>query len=138
MTTDYETSQAFDDAFSAANTRVDSLLGNIADKLGQHVSARAVFGDPVERDGITVIPVAKVRMGFGAGSGSGVGHNESEAGEGGGGGGGLTASPLGYIEISAAGAEFRPIRALSDVWPVVLAAGVSAFFILRGLRALVR
>ena len=30
-----------------------------------------MFGDPVERRGITVIPVAKARFGFGGGGGAG-------------------------------------------------------------------
>jgi uncharacterized spore protein YtfJ len=137
MTTDYESSTAFDEAFAAATSRVDRILGLVTERLGQHASAQAVFGEPVERDGITIIPVAKVRMGFGAGGGSGSGRDE-DSGEGGGGGGGTSATPLGYIEISAAGAEFRPIHSWADNWPAILAAGAAVFLVLRGLRALVR
>jgi uncharacterized spore protein YtfJ len=137
MTTDFESSTAFDEAFAAANSRVDRILGVVAERLGAHASAQAVFGDPIEREGITVIPVAKVRMGFGAGGGSGSGKDE-DSGEGGGGGGGTTATPLGYIEISAAGAEFRPIHSWADSWPAILAAGAAVFLALRGLRALFR
>jgi uncharacterized spore protein YtfJ len=137
MTTEYDTSSAFDDAFAAATSRIDNLVTRIADRLGQHASAKAVFGDPIERDGITVIPVAKIRMGFGGGGGSGTGKHE-DSGEGGGGGGGLTASPLGYIELSAAGAEFRKIQATAELWPVVLAGGAAVFLVFRGLRALFR
>ena len=137
MTTDYESSTAFDDAYAAANSRVDRILGVVAERLGQHASATAVFGEPVERDGVTIIPVAKVRIGFGAGGGSGSGKDD-DSGEGGGGGGGTTATPLGFIEISAAGAEFQPIHHTADLWPVVLAGGVAGFLVLRGLRALFR
>jgi uncharacterized spore protein YtfJ len=137
MTTDYESSTAFDDAFAAATSRVDRILSTVAERLGNHASAKAVFGEPVERDGITIIPVAKVRMGFGAGGGSGSGHDH-DSGEGGGGGGGTMATPLGYIEISAAGAEFRPIHHPADMWPTVLAVGAAAFLALQGLRALFR
>jgi uncharacterized spore protein YtfJ len=137
MTTEYETSSAFDDAFMAARSTVDNLVTRIAERLGQHASAKAVFGDPVERDGITVIPVAKIRMGFGGGGGSGTGKHE-DSGEGGGGGGGLTATPLGYIELSAAGAEFRKIQSLAELAPFMLATGAAAFLFLRGLRALFR
>jgi transposase InsO family protein len=39
----------------------DSFIGTMAEKLGAVARAATVFGEPVERDGITVIPVAKAR-----------------------------------------------------------------------------
>ena len=41
----------------------------MAEKLGAVAKAATVFGEPVERDGVTVIPVAKARWGFGGGAG---------------------------------------------------------------------
>lgn len=91
-------------------------LTKLAEAIGGHVSARALFGDPVERDGVTVIPVARVRYGFGAGSGAGGkrrrGHEDEGAGEdqyGSGGGGGVQASPIGYIELRDGQARFARI-----------------------------
>ena len=40
-------------------------LTRLAESLGANAAASAVFGTPVERDGVTVIPVARVRWGFG-------------------------------------------------------------------------
>ena len=37
---------------------VDTLIERIAEKLGVTVKASTIFGEPVERDGLTVIPVA--------------------------------------------------------------------------------
>ena len=45
------------------------LVERLADKLGSSAHSTAVFGEPVERDGVTVIPVAKARWGFGGGGG---------------------------------------------------------------------
>ena len=39
----------------------DDFLTTIAEKLGAAAKASLVFGEPVERDGVTVIPVAKSR-----------------------------------------------------------------------------
>jgi sporulation protein YtfJ len=72
----------------------------LAERLGQTASASAVFGAPVERADITVIPVARARYGFGAGTGD----------DGTGGGGGVSVTPVGWIEMSAAGSRFKPLR----------------------------
>lgn len=82
----------------------DDFISQLAERVGASFRASAVFGKPVERGGVTVIPVARVRWGFGGGSG---GEGE-QLGTGGGGGG--TVSPIGYIEVRKTGAEFKPIR----------------------------
>jgi uncharacterized spore protein YtfJ len=88
------------------------FVERLADRIGASVQASAVFGQPVERGGITVIPVAKTTWGFGGGSGGEAGK------EGAGGGGGGFVSPLGYIEVRESGAKFKRIR---DPLPIALA-----------------
>jgi uncharacterized spore protein YtfJ len=82
----------------------EGFLADLADRVGATADARAVFGDPVERDGVTVIPVARASWGFGGGGG---GDGE---GEGHGGGGGASAQPHGFIELTEGHATYRPIR----------------------------
>jgi uncharacterized spore protein YtfJ len=142
---DDETAAAIAEAESTATRGLDRLLNAIGERIGGRASAKAVFGEPVERDGVTVIPVAKVRYGFGGGGGSGMSgksledmDESPEMGEGGGGGGGMMASPVGYIEITKNGARFEPIRDPASVWPLIVAAGVAGWLSLRGLRALFR
>lgn len=95
---------AEDQAQHAAENDLGSrLLERLATQVGAKAGAKAVFGDAVERDGITVIPVARVRWGVGAGGG------EGPEGSGSGGGGGVVADPIGYIEVTSAGATFRSI-----------------------------
>ena len=80
------------------------FIARLAERVGATARASAVFGDPVERGSVTVIPVAKATWGAGGGSGE-------KAGEFGlGGGGGTSVAPMGYIEVRDGGAEFRPIR----------------------------
>jgi uncharacterized spore protein YtfJ len=115
------------------------LIERIADRLGGVATAAAVYGTPVEREGLTVIPVARVRWGFGGGSGTGEGAEGKGGGEGG--GGGVSASPAGYIEISSAGAEFKPIHGhahLIVVPLIIIAAGITARMVLHGLRRIIR
>jgi len=135
MTSELDT--AFDEAESAAGGAFTAIVNQLADRVGLRANARAVFGDPVERDGVTVIPVAKVRYGFGGGGGVNA-EPEGEANQGGGGGGGVSASPVGYIEIHDGRAEFVRIPDLTSNWPMVLAGGIAAWLGLRGLRALFR
>ncbi len=66
------------------------------------LTVRRVFGEPIERDGVTVIPAAKVRGGGGGGSGSG------PNGEGGGGGFGMSATPAGAYVIRNGTVRWEP------------------------------
>jgi uncharacterized spore protein YtfJ len=84
-------------------------------------NVRNVFGEPVTRDDVTIIPVASIVVGFGAGAGAGSGrkpHDDAERGGGMGLGGGLIMQPLGVWEITKSGARFRraePVGLLSSL-----------------------
>lgn len=102
------------------------LLERLVSMVGGHARVQAVFGDPVERDGITVIPVARIRWGVGGSGGA------APEGSGSGGGGGVAADPIGYIEIASAGASFRPIsRSFGPA--AFLAAAIAVAIVLRSL-----
>jgi uncharacterized spore protein YtfJ len=107
-------------------------LERIAEKLGVTAKASTVYSEPIERDGTTVIPVAKVRFGVGGGGGVKAGQRGS------GGGGGMKVTPLGYIEIKQGEAEYKPIREPSSYVPVILAGGVAGCLVLRALRKIIR
>lgn len=89
----------------APSRRADQLLASVADRLGAHYSASSVFGAPVERDGVTVIPVAAVRFGFGGGTGS----DPAKGGEGEGAGAGGAMTAAGYIELKDGRSRFVPV-----------------------------
>ena len=99
------------------------FIGSIAEKLGAVARAATIFGDPVERDGVTVIPVAKARWGFGGGAG----RRKDE--DGAGGGGGAQVIPVGFIELKNGEAVFRPIRTVS--LPLMIAGGFATLFLVR-------
>ncbi len=108
----------------------DTLVERLAERLGVNTNAKTIFGDPIERDGVTVIPVARVRYGFGGGGGG----RRNEGGSGG--GGGAQVEPLGYIEMKNGTSEFRPIRSARAVTPIIVAGAFTALIVLRGLSRL--
>ncbi len=106
------------------------LLKELAERVGATARASAVFGEPVERGGITVIPVARARWGFGGGGGT----HEGEGGSGG--GGGSILDPVGFIELRDGEATFRRLR--DPLKPAALIAAIAAAVLLvwrRGGRA---
>ncbi|HEV8698041.1 MAG TPA: spore germination protein GerW family protein [Candidatus Limnocylindrales bacterium] len=107
------------------------LLEHLVSRVGGQARVQAVFGDPVERNGVTVIPVARVRWGVGGGGGA------APEGSGSGGGGGAAADPIGYIEITSTGASFRPI-ARSFSAATAIGAAIAAAILLRALARLRR
>ncbi len=127
-----------DSATKAAETAVRGSAGamvtGLIERIGGMARADAVFGAPVEREGITVVPVASVR--WGGGGGGGTGNEAGKQGEGGGGGGGVSAKPVGYIEMRNGEAHFVRIRDFGAFVPLILASGVCAMIVLRSLRAL--
>jgi uncharacterized spore protein YtfJ len=107
----------------------EELLQRIGQTVGDKVKISTVFGEPVEREGITVIPVAKTRFGFGGGGGGGT--RDGDEGSGGGGGGGALVSPVGYIEVRAGTASFKRITSPFDVLAWVAAASLAALALKR-------
>jgi uncharacterized spore protein YtfJ len=111
---------------------VNELLDRIGDTVGRKADASTVFGEPVQREGITVIPVAKARFGFGGGGGSGTREGDTGSeGSGGGGGGGVAVGPIGYIEVRDGGAEFKRIRTPTDLLALVAAGSLVALTVRR-------
>jgi uncharacterized spore protein YtfJ len=118
---------AEDEARQAAEDDHGSrILERLVSRVGGQARVQAVFGDAVERGGVTVIPVARVRWGVGGGGGSG------QEGSGSGGGGGVAADPIGYIEITSAGASFRRI-ARPVAAAEVIAVAIAVAIVLRAL-----
>lgn len=62
-----------------------------------------VYGDPIERDGVVVIPAAAIRGGGGYGGGS-----DDSGNEGGGGGSGVSARPVGVYRIEDGDVSWIP------------------------------
>jgi uncharacterized spore protein YtfJ len=95
---------------------IDEILGGARDAI----TVRRVYGDPIERDGMTVVPAAAVRGG-GGGGGDSNGN--------GGGGFGVAARPVGAYVIRDGEVVWRPAVDVNRVvigWQVVSALGLLA------------
>lgn len=131
-------SDAKDEARRAAEGGLaERFMDRIAERIGARASVTTVFGEPVERGDVTIIPVGRVRWGFGGGAGSSDDDGVA-TGSGAGGGGGVSANPIGYIEIGPAGATFQPIPPPYPSPVFLLALGVTAALVLRALARLIR
>lgn len=106
---------------------VQELLSQVTDK----VTVSRVFGEPIERDGALVIPVARVRGGAGGGTGTGP-HDE---GSGSGGGGGFEATPAGVYVVKDGDALWRPAV---DVNKIVVGGQLVAIVVALVLRSVLR
>jgi uncharacterized spore protein YtfJ len=95
---------------------VSDTLESVKREIAERLTAHTAYGEPVTVDGVTVIPVARVMVGFGAGSGVGEAKQPQDGEEaappptGGGGAGGGVVQPLGFIEVSATGARWVPLE----------------------------
>lgn len=93
---------------------VEELLSGARDAI----SVRRVFGEPIEHDGVLVVPAAAV-------SGGGGGGGDSE--DNGGGGFGLRARPVGAYVIRDGEVTWKPVidpSRLTIGWQIV--AGITA------------
>jgi len=101
-------------------------------RLTDNANVRRVYGEPYERDGVTVIPAAEVRAGGGLGRGSSV---QAPAGDGEGSGGGLIARPVGAYVIKDGMVSWEPAF---DLTRVVLRGQLVGAVALLSLRWVVR
>jgi uncharacterized spore protein YtfJ len=91
-------------------------VGELLNTIRETLTARQVFGAPVERDGVVVIPAAVVYGGGGGGVGPVAGRDE-------GGGFGLRARPTGAFVVTDGTARWVPAL---DVNRLGVVAGVVA------------
>jgi uncharacterized spore protein YtfJ len=99
-------------------TDVNGLLKSTVEELDKLLNPRNVLGEPIEKDGATVIPI--VSYGFGFGAGGGEGGEGAKQGTGGGAGAGGGIKPLGAIIIDGNGARVEAVKgAMSSMAQVV-------------------
>jgi uncharacterized spore protein YtfJ len=100
-------------------------------EVQEAISVRRVFGEPYEKDGVTVIPAARVSGGAGGGSG------EAPEGEGTGSGTGfgMSAKPFGMFVVADGDVSWRPAV---DVNRMILGGQLVAIAALLVLRALIK
>ena len=95
------------------------------------LTVKRVFGEPYEKNGVTVIPAAKVQ----GGAGGGTGEAPEGQGTGSGSGLGMSARPVGAYLVRGDEMEWRPAV---DLNKIVLGGQIVAIFALLTIRAIVK
>lgn len=104
---------------------VQDVLKQFAEDLRQFANTETIFGQPIELQGNTIIPVCKLSIGYGGGGGEG-GEEEKTSGKGSGAGagGGVKLEPAALIiaregEVSVVGiwAKGSTLEALLEMIP---------------------
>ena len=91
-----------------------NMLENTIAKIREMVDVSSVIGDPITTpDGVTIIPVSKVSVGFGGAGSDYVSKNmnKQENPFGGGAGGGMKIVPIGFLIIKEGSVRMLPIAA---------------------------
>ena len=89
--------------------KLPNMLENTIQKIREMVDVNSVIGDPITTpDGVTIIPVSKVSVGFGGG-GSDFVKNENAFG--GGVGGGVKVTPVCFLIVKDGNVRMMPVAA---------------------------
>jgi uncharacterized spore protein YtfJ len=106
---------------------VQDVMAQVRDTL----TVKRVFGEPFEKDGVTIIPAAQVQGGAGGGSG----EDPQGQGKGSGSGYALTARPVGAFIVRNGELRWQPAV---DVNRIVLGGQVVAIVALLTVRAIIK
>jgi uncharacterized spore protein YtfJ len=103
------------------------FLQSLSENLRGSANVKTVYGEPIQADGKTIIPVARVAYGLGGGYGK-VDHRDgNEQGDevpvGQGGGGGVTVNPIGVFEVTQEQTRFIPLGGKKIKWAAAFFAG---------------
>ena len=89
---------------------VPNMLENTIAKIREMVDVNSVIGTPITTpDGVTIIPVSKVSVGFGGGGSDFVSKNGGENPFGGGAGGGVKINPIAFLVVKEGSVRMIPV-----------------------------
>ena len=89
-----------------------NMLENTIAKIREMIDVNSVVGDPITTaDGVTIIPVSKVSVGFGGGGSDFVSRNvnKQENPFGGGAGGGVKVTPIAFLIVKDGNVRMMPV-----------------------------
>ena len=86
-----------------------NMLDNTISKIREMVDVNSVIGNPITTpDGVTIIPVSKVSVGFGGG---GSDYTNNKDAFGGGAGGGVKVTPICFLIVKDGSVRMMPVAA---------------------------
>ena len=92
-----------------------NMLENTIAKIREMVDVNSVIGEPISLpDGVTIIPVSKVSVGFGGGGSDFVNSKGGENPFGGGVGGGVKVTPICFLIVKDGNVRMMPVATLAN------------------------
>ena len=92
--------------------KLPNMLENTIQKIREMVDVNSVIGQPITTpDGVTIIPVSKVSVGFGGGGSDFVNNKGGENPFGGGVGGGVKVTPICFLIVKDGNVRMMPVAA---------------------------
>ncbi|MBE6975904.1 MAG: sporulation protein YtfJ [Ruminococcaceae bacterium] len=90
-----------------------NMLESTIAKIREMVDVNSVIGEPITADGVTIIPISKVSVGFGGGGSDFVSRNvnKQENPFGGGVGGGVKVTPVAFLIVKDGSVRMLPVAA---------------------------
>lgn len=90
--------------------KLPNMLDSTIQKIKEMVDVNSVIGEPISTpDGVTIIPVSKVSVGFGGGGSDFVNKNGGENPFGGGVGGGVKVTPICFLIVKDGNVRMMPV-----------------------------
>ena len=90
--------------------KLPNMLENTIQKIREMVDVNSVIGEPISTpDGVTIIPVSKVSVGFGGGGSDFVNSKGGENPFGGGVGGGVKVTPICFLIVKDGNVRMMPV-----------------------------
>ena len=92
--------------------KLPNMLDSTIQKIREMVDVNSVIGAPISTpDGVTIIPVSKVSVGFGGGGSDFVNKSGGENPFGGGVGGGVKVTPICFLIVKDGNVRMMPVAA---------------------------
>ncbi len=92
--------------------KLPNMLENTIAKVREMVQANSVVGDPITTpDGVTIIPISKISVGFGGGGSDFAGKNSNHQDNpfGGGVGAGVKVTPIAFLIVKEGSVRMLPV-----------------------------
>ena len=94
------------------SNKLPNMLESTIQKIHEMVDVNSVIGQPITTpDGVTIIPVSKVSVGFGGGGSDFVNNKGGDNPFGGGVGGGVNVTPICFLIVSNGNVRMMPVAA---------------------------
>lgn len=90
--------------------KLPEMLENSFAKIKEMVDSNSVVGEPIATaDGVTIIPISKISVGFGGGGSDFATKNSQSDAFGGGVGGGVKVTPIAFLVIKEGSVRMIPV-----------------------------